>query len=39
LRRAQQGPDERVLAPARTDHENSHTAPMKSSIGIADSDS
>ena len=39
LRRAQERPDERVLAPARADDENPHTAPMKSSIGIADIDS
>ena len=31
--------DERVLAPARADDEDPHTAPMKSSIGIAESDS
>ena len=39
LRRAQQRPDERVLAPAGPDDEDPHTAPMKSSIGIAESDS
>ena len=39
LRRAQQRPDERVLAPAGADDEDPHTAPMKSSIGIAESDS
>ena len=31
--------DERVLAPAGADDEDPHTAPMKSSIGIAGSDS
>ena len=31
--------DERVLAPARADDEDPHTAPMKSSIGIAGIDS
>ena len=39
LRRAQQGADERVLAPARADDQDPHTDPMKSSIGIAASDS
>ena len=39
LRRAQQGANERVLAPARADDEDPHTDPMKSSIGIAESDS
>ena len=39
LRGAQERPDERVLAPARADDEDPHTAPMKSSIGIAASDS
>ena len=39
LRRAQQRADERVLAPARADDEDPHTAPMKSSIGIAGIDS
>ena len=39
LRGAQQRADERVLAPARADDEDPHTAPMKSSIGIAGSDS
>ena len=39
LRGAQQRADERVLAPAGPDDEDPHTAPMKSSMGIADSDS
>ena len=39
LRGAQQRPDDRVLATAGADDEDPHTAPMKSSIGIAESDS
>ena len=39
LRGARERADERVLAPARADDEDPHTAPMKSSIGIAGSDS
>ena len=39
LRGAQQRADERVLPAARADDEDPHTAPMKSSIGIAPSDS
>jgi hypothetical protein len=39
LRRAQQRAHERVLAAARADDEDLQTEPMKSSIGIADSDS
>ena len=39
LRGAQQRPDDRVLATAGADDQDPHTAPMKSSIGIAESDS
>jgi len=38
-RGAEQRPDDRVLATAGADDQDPHTAPMKSSIGIAESDS